>query len=129
MGNPVDRPTYRFSDHSRSAATVRLEPRDWVLIEGLYTLYWSSLCDMMEFRIFIVVDDAVCLARRLRRDTLERGRTAASVEEQYAGTVRPMFERFVRPTVNHAQLILDGTQAPDDQLRICESHLTGHIAG
>ena len=44
--------------------------------------------------------------RRLERDVSERGRSAASVIEQYRRSVRPMHDLFVEPTKAYAHLIV-----------------------
>ena len=46
--------------------------------------------DAFDLRIFVDADSDVCLARRLRRDIVERGRDVSSVLAQY--------ERFVKPS-------------------------------
>jgi uridine kinase len=52
------------------------------------------------------VPDDVRLARRLNRDVMERGRTAASVMTQYEATVRPMHREFVEPCKAFADVVL-----------------------
>ena len=75
-------------------------------------------------RVYIAAEDSVCLARRVRRDSHDRGRTPASVETRFEQFVRPMFERFVQPTLVRAELLLDGTQPVEDLTRICEIYAT-----
>ena len=54
--------------------------------------------------------DAACFARRLERDTHERGRTRESVVRQYDETVRPMCAKFVLPTRAYADVVVRGDQ-------------------
>ena len=51
-----------------------------------------AVCDVT---IFCVEDLDVCLARRLRRDIVERGRTVESVLVQYLRFVKTGFTQFV----------------------------------
>ncbi|KAL0344123.1 UNVERIFIED_CONTAM: Uridine kinase-like protein 2, chloroplastic [Sesamum angustifolium] len=51
-------------------------------------------------------DADVRLARRIRRDTVERGRDINSVLEQYAKFVKPAFEDFVLPSKKYADVII-----------------------
>jgi uridine kinase len=44
--------------------------------------------------------------RRIRRDLEQRGRTFASVRDQYYATVRPMHLEYVEPSKRWADLIL-----------------------
>ena len=57
-------------------------------------------------RIFVDTASDVRLIRRMERDTAERGRSVASVVEQYTATVRPMFHKFVEPSKEHADLVV-----------------------
>ncbi len=58
---------------------------------------------------YIYIKDAdsdIRLARRITRDTVERGRTVEEVIEQYHETVRPMHEAYVEPSKVVADLIV-----------------------
>ena len=113
QGETIDRPEYDFTAHTRAQHTVRVEPRDFILVEGLFVLYWEDVRDLMDAKVFIEVADAVCLERRKARDVRERGRTEASVCEQYATTVRPMYERYCAPTAQFADIVLNGEDPID----------------
>lgn len=51
-------------------------------------------------------DMDICLARRLKRDIEERGRTVASVIQRYVEFVKPGFQTFVEPSMRHADIIV-----------------------
>ena len=107
----VDVPVYSFAEHLRQTETQRLESADILIVEGIFTLYWPEVRDLFDLRVFIAVDDALCLERRTRRDVAQRARTPQDVQRQYAETVRPMYERHIAPTQRHAHLVLRGDQA------------------
>ncbi len=109
-GRPVDRPIYDFAVHTRGARTLHLEPDHYLLIEGLFTLYWPNIRSLLSASIFITAPDTVCLHRRIGRDLRERERTEISVRSQYNGTVQPMRELYIDPTAAYAGLVLDGTR-------------------
>lgn len=46
------------------------------------------------------------LIRRIQRDTTERGRSLASVIQQYIQTVRPMHLQYVEPSKRNADIIV-----------------------
>ncbi len=112
-GRPALVPSYDFSRHVRRPAPEKLEPGPFLIVEGLFTLYWDPVRRLLDLKVFVDAPDPVCLARRLERDVRERGRTPDSVLEQYQNTVRPMAERYVLPTRTHADLLLDGVAPPD----------------
>ncbi|HNT87379.1 MAG TPA: uridine kinase [Candidatus Hydrogenedentes bacterium] len=78
-GHVVDAPQYDFTTHTRAAVTRRVGPRPVLILEGLHVLYDADLRALIDVKVFLDVAADLRLARRLRRDTGERGRTAASV--------------------------------------------------
>jgi uridine kinase len=61
---------------------------------------------MMDIKVYVDTDPDIRFIRRLKRDTLERGRTVQSIVEQYEKTVRPMHLQFVEPTKRYADIIV-----------------------
>jgi uridine kinase len=57
--------------------------------------------------VFVDVPESVCFQRRIKRDVSQRGRTRESVIDQYEKTVRPMFNEFVEPSKQFAQLVIE----------------------
>jgi uridine kinase len=107
-GHTVDKPVYDFAAYTPSARTERVEPAEYVIVEGLFALHWPALRDLLDLKIFLQASHDVCLARRLERDVRERGRTPECVRQQYESNVRPMCDLYVRPTLEYADVVLDG---------------------
>jgi uridine kinase len=109
-GRPFQEPVYSFADYARTAETRLVKPSALVIVEGLFVLYWPELRARLDTKVYIQTDPDVCFQRRLKRDVAERGRTAASVREQYERTVRPSAEWFVYPTQKYADLVVSGEE-------------------
>lgn len=109
-GRGIDRPTYDFTTHTRARATAHIEAAPFIILEGLFALYWDDIRPFLQTKIFVDACDDTCLARRTTRDVAERGRTAQSVLEQFEKTVRPMARLHVRPTACFADLVVSGEQ-------------------
>jgi len=60
----------------------------------------------MDVKVFVDTDDDLRFIRRLQRDTTERGRSVASVIDQYLKTVKPMHLEFVEPSKRYADVII-----------------------
>lgn len=71
-------------------------------------LYDKKLRDLLDLKIFVQCDSDLMLARRLRRDLVERGRDAAGVLDQYLRFVKPAFDNFIQPTNRFADIIVPG---------------------
>lgn len=113
-GESIERPLYDFATHTRVAdRSEALRAGNFVLVEGLFALYYPDLLPLYQFRVYIDTPDDICFERRMRRDTVERGRTPESVRLQYETTVRPSSISYVRPSRVHADLVIEGTEALD----------------
>jgi len=105
-GNAIERPVYDFTQHRRIPATVHLEPRPALIVEGILIFENLALRNLFDIKIFVDTEADLRFIRRLRRDIRERGRTAESVIEQYLTTVRPMHMEFVEPSKRYADVII-----------------------
>lgn len=105
-GNPIQKPVFDFTDHTRSEETVQVDPRPVVMVEGILVLAEPSLRVRMDIKLYVDADDDIRLMRRIERDMNERGRSLESVMAQYKRTVRPMHLEFVEPSKRHADVII-----------------------
>ena len=113
-GCPIERPLYDFSTYTRiPGRTETFRPGPFLIVEGIFALYYPELLPLYQLRAYIDTPDELCFERRLKRDIEERGRSPESIRRQYEATVRPSSLAFVRPSAAHADLILDGTGALD----------------
>jgi len=114
QGEAIERPLYDFSTHTRVVGrTERVVPGSFLVVEGLFALYYPALLPLYSLRVYIDTPDELCFERRLKRDIEQRGRTPESVRMQYEATVRPSSMMFVRPSAVNADLTVDGTGALD----------------
>ena len=105
-GNVIEVPTYDYSNHTRSDKTIRFEPKDVIILEGIFALENEDLRDLMDVKIYVDTDADLRILRRLTRDIKERGRTMDSVIDQYLSVVRPMHIQFIEPTKKYADIII-----------------------
>jgi uridine kinase len=109
-GRAIDQPVYDFAVHARTGRTERVDPGAFLIVDGLFALHSERLRVLCDAKVFLWVEDSLCLSRRVARDTRERGRTPESVVAQYNETVRPMYEKYVLPTKAYADLVLHGEE-------------------
>lgn len=105
-GESVEVPVYDYAIHTRAAEVNCLSPKKVIILEGILLLTDVALRDLIDSSIFMDTPLDICLVRRLVRDVEERGRTMATVLEQYQQTVRPMFLQFIEPSKQHADIIV-----------------------
>jgi uridine kinase len=122
-GHAIERPNYDFVTHSRMNDTATVQPDRFMLIEGLFALYWPELNSLYHTRIFVEADSDLCLQRRLQRDVRERGRSPHSVRQQFRQQVEPMYAHHVYPTRQRAQLHLHGGKDLQQLVRTALAHI------
>jgi uridine kinase len=103
---PVEKPVYDYKMHTRSDETIRVEPKEVIIVEGILVLEDERLRELMDIKVFVDTDADVRIIRRMMRDINERGRSLDSVIEQYINVVRPMHLQFVEPTKRYADIII-----------------------
>ena len=114
QGKTIQCPTYDFTIHLRSEATIEVKPCKLLVVDGFLLFHWKELRELLDWKIFVDVDADIRLLRRFRRDIKERGCTVESIAEQYLANVRPMHEQFVEPTKAYADRIVKDCQNPDE---------------
>ena len=105
-GGAVHVPHYDYTTHSRLKETVLISPRPVIVVEGILIFTSEALLELMDIKVFVDTEDDLRLARRIERDTSERGRSVQSVLHQYFKTVRPMHLEFVAATRGKADIIV-----------------------
>jgi uridine kinase len=105
-GEIIEQPIYNFTTHSRMKEKKVISPHDFLIIEGILLFAEKELRELMDIKIYVDTDDDERLIRRLRRDTIERGRSLDSVINQYIKTVKPMHLEFVEPSKRWADIII-----------------------
>ena len=107
-GQPIESPTYSYITCTRQDETIPIEPKKILLIEGILIFTCKQLCEEMDMRIYLEVDADHRLSRIIERDMESRGRTAQDVIERYYKTVRPMYEEFIKPSRQQADMLVVG---------------------
>ena len=107
-GNNIDIPIYDFSNHVRLETTKTISQSNVIIVEGIFALHYMQLRKLYTLNVFIETSEDIRFQRRLSRDTKERGRTIGSIKDQFESTVLPMHEKFIGPSKQFADLIIDG---------------------
>ncbi|KZT41250.1 P-loop containing nucleoside triphosphate hydrolase protein [Sistotremastrum suecicum HHB10207 ss-3] len=103
-------PIYSFTEHQRQSETKYLYGAAIIIAEGIMALQDPALRAIYDLKIFVQCDSDLMLARRIKRDVAERGRTVEGILEQYLRYVKPAYDNFVQPTSKYADIIVPGSQ-------------------
>lgn len=125
-GRTIQVPRYDYVVHNRRKDTETVEPRRWVLVEGILALWNADVRALFKPKIFVDAPDDLRLLRRIRRDSLERGRELDDILGQYVATVRPAHLEFCEPTKIHADVIVPRGAENETAIEILTSYLAAH---
>jgi uridine kinase len=122
-GKEVLVPFYDYETHTRAPESEwipvrpsRDEGERVVIVEGLHVFYSPGVREMLDLKVFVDIGKAVSLNRRVERDVRERGRTPESVVQQFQRHVVPMYEEYVEPVKEFADLVVDGGRPLEESL-------------
>lgn len=106
-GRVIEQPVYSYITCTRSTTeTVKVEPADVIIVEGILIFCCKKLRDQMDIKLFVDADDDDRLMRVMARDIIERGKTVETVIERYTKTVKPMYLEFIEPGKRYADIII-----------------------
>ena len=83
-GHPITRKAYDYTTPLRCDSTELSQPADVVILEGIHAFYDAGVRDLLDFKMFIRVDPAICLLRRVKRDIVKRGRRIEGIAHALA---------------------------------------------
>lgn len=98
---------YDFKSHSITKLDTYIKKTDFIILEGIFALYFEKLRSLPAAKIFVHADADIRLARRVERDVEMRHLPLEMVIRQYLKDVRPMHNKYIEPYSRYADLILD----------------------
>src|SRR5699024_10165891 len=102
----IEIPTYDYATHTRSDQTITVEPKEVIIIEGIFALENEALRNIMDVKLYVDTDSDIRILRRISRDVKERGRSLDSVMDQYLSVVRQMHLQFIESTERFSYIII-----------------------
>ena len=108
-GRSIRPPRYCFMTHRRLGRAELVPAAEVVLVEGILLLHDPRVRALLDLRLYVDVPARLRLARRIARDTRERGRTEDSVITQCRTSAWPAHDEYVEPSKTWADVVLVNT--------------------
>lgn len=121
-GRTIKKQSYNFNNPNATTEWMDLSPCPIVIIEGLFIFHYTSIFEMLDFRLFIDADDDVKFQRRLQRDVAERGIEREMVAYQWYNHVKPAYQKYLVPYKEFADVVIKNNQNFDSSLAMVENH-------
>jgi uridine kinase len=105
-GHAIETPTYSYVECARLKETIRVEPREVTIVEGILIFTNADLRARFDVKTFVDADDDDRLSRIMKRDIIKRGRDVQEVLRHYYSYVKPMHLQFIEPSKRYADIIV-----------------------
>ncbi|MFA6635896.1 MAG: uridine kinase [Candidatus Omnitrophota bacterium] len=112
-GKRIRAPRYSFRLHKRlSKRTIIPNSSDlfsmsYIIVEGILVYYPGDLRDLFDLKVYVDIDEATALARRIRRDVAHRSETIELVCERFFRDVLPMQKRYIEIQKKEADVVIN----------------------
>ncbi|MDQ3570899.1 MAG: phosphoribulokinase [Actinomycetota bacterium] len=119
-GEPILKPVYSHSDGSLSRPEL-VEPRDFVIIDGLLPLYTKALRSSFDVTVFLDPPEEIRYEWKYKRDTSQRGYTKDEVAADLKKR-EPESKKFIHPQRANADIVVrfapieERGETPEDPL-------------
>ena len=95
---------------------------DAVITEELFALWDEALLPLLDLKLYVDCDSGSCMARRVSRNLSFR-QELNEILTRYAQAVLPRQREYVEPSKWRADLILNGSTAPETGLELAAEHI------
>jgi uridine kinase len=117
-GERIEQPIYGFNNPKAKKAVQFIDPRELLIVEGLYVMYYPFLRKALDYSVYLTVDKTLQLERRLKRDMTERNYAREDIIYQWNNHVMPSYDAHVRPFKAESNLIITNNEKFDDNIHI-----------
>lgn len=124
-GKTIYKEEYTFNNKTLETKTLEIRPAPIILVEGLFIFHFEEINALLDHRIFIHAEEEVALARRLKRDLIERGYNKEDVMYKWNYHVLPAFNDYLLPYKKSCDQIIENNE--DDEAKIIA--ITNDISG
>lgn len=106
-GEKVVKDEYTFNNESNAGTIKTINAAPIVIVEGLFVFHFKEIMELINLKVFVEACEDTRLERRIRRDDEERGYPEEEVLYQWKNHVKPAYDKFLEPYIEHCDLIID----------------------
>lgn len=121
INKSIQSPVYSFQNYTREIDYKIIEPKSIIIVEGLSILYNPLIRSLIDLSIFIDEDDYKRINRRIKRDTIERGRTKEEIIERTLKHSNVMYHKYIYNTKNFADIIFKSSEQAIENISTFEN--------
>ncbi|HLV41453.1 MAG TPA: AAA family ATPase [Brumimicrobium sp.] len=118
-GESIEVFEYQFNAGNNRNVLITIAPTDLIIVEGLFVFEYEEVRQLLDFSIFVDVDPAIQLDRRIYRDQESRGYSRAEILYQWENHVTPCYNAYLAPHETKADFIFhNDSRSESDFVRL-----------
>lgn len=122
-GEVVSRPEYTFNNRDATPKTLTFQPAPIIIVEGLFVFHYKGVNEMLDLRVFLQAKENLKVIRRIKRDRVERNYPLEDVLYRYEKHVLPTFERYIKPYIDEADIVINNNTSFDRGIEVLIGYL------
>jgi uridine kinase len=122
-GKTVLKKEYVFNNTAIEPSILEFRPAPIIVVEGIFVFHDFFVSKLLDLKVFIDAAEHIKIRRRIIRDNNERGYDLEDVLYRWENHVAPTYERFIKPTKQDADIIINNNLHFENGLQILTSYL------
>jgi uridine kinase len=123
-GTAVQREEYTFNNKDATPRMLTFQPARIIIVEGLFVFHFKKVRKLLDLKVFLHAKENLKVIRRIRRDRLERNYPIDDVLYRYQHHVLPTFDKYIRPYVDDADVVINNNHHFENGLQVLRGYLT-----
>lgn len=126
-GQTVTRQEYTFNNAQAIARELVLLPAPVILVEGLFVFHYQKMRKLLDLKVYLHAKENLKVIRRIKRDRVERNYPLEDVLYRYENHVLPTFERYIKPYMEDADIIINNNRQFNMGLSVIIGYLSQYL--
>ncbi len=126
-GKVVERIEYTFNNEKADPKLLTFLPPPILIVEGLFVLHYKKIKQLLDLKVFLHAKENLKVIRRIKRDRVERNYPLDDVLYRYEHHVLPTFEKYIKPYVEEADLIINNNIGFDMGIEVLAGFLDARL--
>ncbi len=127
-GSDVYKKEYTFNNPKAEPNVLHFKAAPLLVVEGLFVQYFDEIEQELDLKLFIEAKPHVKIARRIKRDQVERGYDINDVLYRYEFHVMPVYEGLIEPLKHSADLVIPNNSNSKRALGVLVEYLRSKLA-
>lgn len=126
-GETVTRMEYVFNNELATPKEIIFRPAPVLLIEGIFVFHFNKMRKLLDLKVFVHAKENLKVIRRIKRDQIERNYPLDDVLYRYQHHVLPTFEKYIKPYMDEADLIINNNAHFEMGLKVLTGFLQQYL--